>query len=318
MLKGFLVLLSLLVILVVGGGVWFYQNTQPVSSDKNFSNFLILKGQSAGSVANKLQSQGFIKNALVFRIYLRLTGQSNKIQTGEFRLSPSFSLFQVIDTLSRGPIEIWVTIPEGLRREEIAQRFSTALDKNQVFIDEFLASSKDKEGYLFPDTYLFPKDASASAIVKKLTNTFDAKVANLTPNGTDLSQKDLVILASILERETKTDTERPMVAGILMNRLEVGMPLQVDAAVQYGVGTSKNWWPILTRDDLSSNSKYNTYKFAGLPPAPIANPGISSLTAVYNPTPNDYWYYIHDSSGQIHYAKTLEEHNANVRTYLGK
>ncbi len=318
MVKKTLLLLLVLSLLFVGSISWFYQNIKPVSNNKNFSNFIISKGQSAGSVANKLQSSGFIRNALVFRIYIRLTGQSNKIQTGEFRLSPSFSLFQVIDTLSKGPIEIWVTIPEGLRREEIANKFATNLDKDQAFVDEFLLASKSQEGYLFPDTYLFPKDSSASAIVKKLTTTFDIKIASISPIGTTLSPKELLILASILERETKTDEERPIVAGILMNRLNIGMPLQVDATVQYAVGTAKNWWPILSRDDLGINSKYNTYKFPGLPPTPIANPGISSIMAVYHPTANDYWYYIHDTSGQIHYAKTLDEHNANIRKYLGK
>ncbi len=318
MVKNLLLLLFISLILVTGGGIWFYQNIGPVSSDKNFSSFIITKGQSASSVANKLEENGFIKSALVFKIYLRVTNQSNKVQAGEFRLSPSFSLFQVIDTLSKGPVEIWVTIPEGLRREEIASRFATNLDRDQKFIDDFLISSKNDEGYLFPDTYLFPKDASASAIVKRMISTFNTKVADLIPQGTILDSKELIILASILERETKTDEERPVVAGVLMNRLKVGMALQVDAAVQYSVGTSKNWWPILSRQDLTINSPYNTYKFPGLPPTPISNPGISSIVAVYNPSPNDYWYYIHDNSGQIHYAKTLEEHNANVRNYLSK
>ncbi len=318
MLKKFLLLIFVFAALVVGGSFWLYQNVKPVSLDKSFSNFIISKGQSAGSIADKLQKAGLIRNALVFRIYIRLTGQSSKIQTGEFRLSPSFSLFQVVDTLSRGPIEIWVTIPEGLRREEIATRFATNLDKNQTFTDEFLSFSKGQEGYLFPDTYLFPKDSSASAIVKKMLTTFDNRTANITPQGTNLTPKELIILASILERETKTDIERPIVAGILMNRLNAGMALQVDATVQYAVGTSKNWWPILTKQDLSINSKYNTYKFPGLPPTSISNPGISSITAVYHPTANDYFYYIHDSDGQIHYAKTLEEHNANIKKYLGK
>lgn len=309
-MKRLLLLLFALFLSLVAVLVWFYINIQPVSTDKNFSNFLITKGQSASSVANKLQSSGFIKNALVFKIYLKITGQVNKIQPGEFRLSPSFSLFQVIDTLSKGPIEIWVTIPEGLRREEIAARFATNLDKDQSFVDEFLFVSKGEEGYLFPDTYLFPKDSSASAIVKKMIGTFENKTASLNLT------KDQVILASILERETKTDEERPIVAGILMNRLDIGMALQVDASVQYAIGISKNWWPILSREDLKINSKYNTYKFPGLPPSAIASPGISSLTAAASPIDNDYFYYIHDSEAQIHYAKTLEEHNTNVAKYL--
>ena len=153
-----------------------------------------------------------------------------------------------------------------------------------------------------------------------MTRTFDSKTSDM-----DLTQ-DQVILASLIERETKTAEERPIVAGILINRLNVGMALQVDAAVQYAIGSTKctvqstkcDWWPILTKNDLASASKFNTYKYPGLPPTPIANPGTSSLTAAFNPTGNDYWYYIHDNDGQIHYAKTLSEHNANIAKYLGK
>jgi len=317
MVKKFLFALLALTVLFVGSIYWFYQNIRPVSSDKSFSNFIISKGQSAASVANKLQSAGLIRNALAFRIYIRTTGQSGKIQTGEFRLSPSYSLFQVIDTLSKGPIEIWVTIPEGLRREEIATKFSQGLDRDSVFTKEFLEASTDYEGMLFPDTYLFPKDSSASAIVNKMVRNFGAKTNNLgAVSGLTFDQR--LVLASILERETKTDQERPIVAGILINRLDLCMPLQVDASVQYALGTPKDWWPILSREDLKINSKFNTYKFPGLPPKPIANPGLSAIIAAFNPSSSDYLYYIHDTSGQIHYAKTLDEHNENIRKYLGK
>lgn len=314
-----LLVLPLLLLLAIGSSVtWLYFNTQPVSGNKEFSNFLIIKGSSASSIGNKLQSAGLIKSSLAFRIYLQFTGQAKKIQTGEFRLSPSFNLFQVVDQLSRGPIEIWVTVPEGLRREEIAGRFASNLDRDQAFVNEFLDSSKGKEGYLFPDTYLFPKDASASAVVAKMARTFDAKTADLIQTGSSLSSKDLVTLASLIERETKGDAERPVVAGIILNRLNAGWPLQIDASVQYVAGNASNWWPILTKADLQINSPYNSYKFTGLPPSPIASPGITSIKAAYNPEANDYWYYIHDNSGVIHYAKTLDEHNANIRTYLGK
>ena len=314
-----LLVLPLLFLLAIGSGViWLYFNTQPVSTNKEYKNFIIPKGSSASSVGNKLQSAGLVKSGLAFRIYLQFTGQAKKIQTGEFRLSPSFNLFQVVDQLSRGPIEIWVTVPEGLRREEIASRFASNLDRDQTFITEFLNSSKGKEGYLFPDTYLFPKDASASAVVAKMVKTFEAKTADLTQTGSSLSSKDLVTLASLIERETKGNAERPVVAGIILNRMNAGWPLQIDASVQYVAGNANNWWPILTKADLQINSPYNSYKFTGLPPAPIASPGITSIKAAYNPEANDYWYYIHDNSGIIHYAKTLEEHNANVRKYLGK
>lgn len=303
--------------LIIAGGFWFYENSRPVSATEKITYFVIDKGSSAVQIGTRLESAKLIKSAFAFKLYLQFSGQTGKLQTGEFKLTPSYSLFQTVDALFKGPVELWVTIPEGLRREEIAQKFVGALNKNSAFAADFLSASNGKEGYLFPDTYLFPRDVSAQAVVKKMTDTFDSKTGGLK-NNSGLSFSQVITLASILERETKTDAERPVVAGILLNRLNAGMPLQVDAAVQYAVGTSKSWWPILSQEDLSVKSLYNTYLYQGLPPAPIASPGLSSIKAVLNPTESDYWYYIHDSSGQIHYAKTLAEHNTNIRLYLGK
>jgi len=315
-MKKLLLLPLLAVLALVLVVVWVYFNVQPVSTNPDFKNFLITKGSSASQIGAKLESAGIIKSALVFKIYLQFTGKAGSIQTGEFRLTPSFSLFRVVDQLFKGPTEVWVTIPEGLRREEIAARFVSVLERDSNFNAEFLKMSRGQEGMLFPDTYLFSKDASASAIVNKMLKTFVAKTADIKTTG-DPTFEQKIILASILERETKTEAERPVVSGILMNRLNAGMPLQVDASVQYAIGTPKNWWPILSRDDLKIDSDYNTYKFSGLPPGPISNPGASSLEAAFNPARTDFWYYIHDKEGQIHYAKTLTEHNANVVKYLG-
>jgi len=313
----------MLILVVIASGLWFYKNSQPVSDTEKFDYFIITKGSSASQVGRNLESKGFIKNALTYKIYLQFTGQTGKIQTGEFRLTPSYSLFQTVDALSRGPIELWVTIPEGLRREEVAQKFAAVLDKDGLFVADFLKVSSGKEGYLFPDTYLFSREASASSVVTRMTETFTSKTKNLE-NNSGMSINQAVVLASLLERETKTDAERPIVAGILMNRLDSDWPLQIDAAVQYAVASENckfktencTWWPILTLEDLSVKSAYNTYKNQGLPPNPIANPGLSSLKAAFNPKENDYWYYIHDNQGQIHYARTLVEHNSNIAKYL--
>ena len=206
-----------------------------------------------------------------------------------------------------------------------------------VFRQEFLAESQDFEGFLFPDTYLFPREVTASQVVRKLRNTFDTKIKSLQEDieKSAYTENELVTLASIIERETKKGDERPIVAGILFNRLEVGMVLQADATVQYAVANSKlkikqslvlqaqnskldKWWEPLTKDDLVINSPYNTYKFSGLPLTPIANPGLSSIQAAVNPVESDYWYYIHDTNGNIHYARSLEEHNQNIKDFLGK
>lgn len=294
------------VLLATGVAVWFLVNTKAVSNDKNFKDFLIIRGSGASQIGNKLQKEGLIKNSLTFKIYTQATGAAGRIQAGEYRLTPSMSLPEIVNQLKRGPVEIWVTIPEGLRRDEVATRFANSLGKDETFEREFLAFSEGEEGYLFPDTYLFSKTASASAIVNKMARTFDGKTS-----GMDLT-RDQVILASLIERETKTAEERPIVAGILVNRLGIGMALQVDATIQYAKG---NWEPV-TSADKKINSPYNTYKFAGLPPGPIASPGLSSLQAAANPADTDYFYYLHDSKGKIYYARTLAEHNENIRRYL--
>jgi len=316
-MKRVIFLLFLPTILVVFAAFWFFQNSRPVSATEKYDYFIIAKGASASQIGNKLEEAGLIKSALAFKVYVQFTGQANRLQTGEFRLTPSHSLFQTVDLLFKGPVELWVTIPEGLRREEIARKVASSLGKDDVFISEFLNESKGKEGYLFPDSYLFPREVSAFSVVKKMTDTFDSKVKDLE-NNSGFSFDQAIILASLIERETKTDEERPVVAGILIKRLNSGWPLQIDASVQYAVGSEKEWWPVLTLDDLSVKSGYNTYMNQGLPPTPIASPGLSSIKAAFNPEESDYWYYIHDTKGQIHYAKTLEEHNANIVKYLGK
>jgi UPF0755 protein len=323
---------SLVVVaLAIWASIWWNRAIKPVSQVSTAKDFLIVKGSSAAEIGNKLYEEGLIRSSLAFRVYVQAYGKSKKIQAGEYSLSPNLSLSELVDLLGRGPLEVWVTIPEGLRQEEIAERFAVGLVKAdaEVFIKEFLSSSKGKEGYLFPDTYLFPKTASASAVVNKLLTTFDQKTGQDIADGASengLSLNEVVILASIIERETLGSEERPIVAGILYKRWENGWPLQADATLQYAVGTTRcsgqaigcKWWEPVAKEDLNISSGYNSYKFTGLPPAPIANPGLSSLEAAANPQQNDYWYYIHDSTGQIHYAKTIEEHNANVAKYLGK
>lgn len=316
-MKRVILLLFLPLILVVSASLWFYQNSRPVTNTEKYDYFIISKGASASQIGNKLEEAGFIKSALAFKIYVQFTGQSERLQSGEFRLTPSHSLFQTVDLLFKGPVELWVTIPEGLRREEIAHKVALYLGKDDVFITDFLAETKGKEGYLFPDSYLFPREVSADTVVRKMTETFDSKTKDL-PNNSGLSFEQAIILASLIERETKTDEERPVVAGILIKRLNSGWPLQVDAAVQYAIGTSKDWWPTLTLEDLSTKSSYNTYTQRGIPPTPIANPGLSSIKGALNPVDSEFWYYIHDAKGQIHYARTLEEHNENIAKYLGK
>ena len=186
---------------------------------------------------------------------------------------------------------------------------------------EFLEHAE--EGYMFPDTYLFPKQASGSAVAKKMRDTFDSKVTtplNDQIAASDLSLHEIVILASLIEREAQIDEDRPLVSSVLMNRLDIGMKLDIDATIQYALGyqaAEKDWWKeSLTFDDLKIASYYNTYTNAGIPPGPISNPGLTSIQAVLDPLSTDYLYYLHDSQGRIHPATTYEGHQANITRYL--
>lgn len=313
-------LITFISITVIAIGSLLYLRTLflPVSSNPNPVAFMINKGASVSQIGNNLEKARLIKNAIVFKFYIQLTNSQNKIPAGEFQLSPNLGLIDLVEKLKKGPSEIWVTIPEGMRREEIATKYISALNKDSEFTKEFLSLTKDKEGYLFPDTYLFPKTATALQIVTKMTSTFNKKIDKITYQE--------LIMASLLERETLSDSEKPIVAGILYKRLKNDWPLQVDATLQFAIANQKlkdsktqklekYWEPVYT-NDKSINSPYNTYKNLGLPPTPIANPGLTSIEASINPEESDYWYYIHDLDGKIHFAKDLDEHNVNIRKYL--
>lgn len=314
---------------------WWQMSISPVNTrDSSSHNFLITKGQSVSQIGDKLQKEGVIRNSLVFKLYVKLTGKDKSIQSGQYKLSPNLTLEQVIMTLARGPQESWFTYPEGMRREEMAAKTIKGLELSgenaKAFWDDFISESRGQEGYLFPDTYLFPKEATAGAVVTKMTDNFESKFTEEMKKDMEeksLTQEDVVILASIIERETNTDSERPIVAGILYNRLNAEMPLQVDATLQYTTGSRScgtlaapwldcNWWQVPTAQDRETRSAYNTYLNTGLPPAPIANPGLSSIKAAIYPTDTDYFFYLHGKDGQIHYAKTGAEHEANIQKYL--
>lgn len=314
--------LLILVVFLLSVFVWFVKSQNPVSNDKTEERFVIVKGSGASLIGQNLAKEGLIKSQLAFKLYVQLTGKSAKIQAGEYSIPKNLDLVSLTDLLLKRPTEVWVTIPEGLRREEIALKLADGLgltaSARDKFINDFLAKSQNLEGYLFPDTYLLPRDITPSVVISLMKSTFDQKVNFKVDTQT-------LILASILERETLSGDERPLVAGILLKRLNAGWALQADATVQYAVAPMRclvptavcDWWPRpLTEDDLGVNSGYNTYKYPGLPPTPISNPGLSTLQAAANPQDSPYWYYLHDSKGEIHYAATIEEHNANVAKYL--
>ncbi len=319
--KIFTVLVVTIILIGILGFGFFYWAMQPVNmNDSQKVSFVIPKGQASSIIAQRLQEQGFVKNALVFRFVVWKNNIAGKIQAGTFKLSPSQTSLEIAQTLTQGTEDVWITIPEGWRKEEIAQMLEESLG-DSFDTQEFLTLAEDSEGYLFPDTYLLPQETTAQLVYDLLTTTFKTKykTLNFNTSNSSLSKNEVVTLASLLEREAQSLEDMKMVSGILQNRLEIGMALQVDATLQYAKGYNKihqNWWKPPTATDKEIDSPFNTYKNTGLPPHPICNPGLNALKAVMEPTDSEYIFYITDMKGNMHYAKTLDEHNANVRKYL--
>lgn len=316
-MKRLTVLLMLLIIVVAGGILWWKDGVSAVNpTNKNSTIFVVQKGDGVREIANRLKSKGLIKSRIVFFLLVRQLNLDKKIEAGDFRLSPSMSASEIAQNLTHGTLDIWTTISEGKRSAEVAEILKEKIPTyDSSWIDILVA----QEGYLFPDTYLIPKDASIKNIVAQMRNNFEQKYESLDTSKATLSKNGVVILASLVEREAKFPEDRPLVASVLLNRFEIGMKLDIDATIQYALGYSKeekNWWrKNLTFEDLKINSPYNTYRNTGLPPTPIANPGIDALNAVINPENTDFLYYISDNTGHLHFAKTLGEQNANIKKY---
>lgn len=305
--------------------------------------FIVHPGENVDQIGKRLEELGVIESSLIFRGYLFLNSSlANSIQAGEYLLEQPLSVKEIVELFQQGRFDVKFTLPEGLRLEEICQRLSQNSKVNfspeEIFvaasnIDFSFAFLKDLppktnlEGFLFPDTYIVPKDSEPREVVDIMLTNFEKKFNQDFLRATSekgLSLYETVTLASIVEREVKFSSDRPLVAGILLKRLENGWALEADATVQYAKANlycnleyECNWWPQeITQEDLEIDSLYNTRKNPGLPPGPICNPGIESLKAVLNPQESPYWYYLSDNEGKIHYSKTLEEHNQKRIIYL--
>lgn len=313
-------LVALLVCMVIGTGAYGWSQIKPVSSDATETSFVIRKGESLTQVAQRLESDKIIRSATALRLIAKLQDSELKIFPGTYTVSASMNPSEVLVALLTEPEDVWVTLLEGWRMEEMADELASKLTE-KFDKEEFLTLAKAKEGTLFPDTYLFPKDVTAPIVISTLENTFKKRYMTVIEEvgGTARLQDEVLILASLLEREARDPVEMKVVAGILENRLRIGMPLQVDATLQYIRGYDKSlqtWWPEPRAIDKELESPYNTYKNRGLPPGPISNPGKAALIAASRPDTTDFLFYISDRQGNMHYAKDLPGHNANVQKYL--
>lgn len=294
------------VALLIGAVVFFRFINRPVAIGAP-KEIVIAQGSGFSDVARELHEKGVISSPTFFSAYLLLTGQYRSLQSGVYQFSSSQSPREIArDIVSGRTSASRVTMIEGWSTQDIAE----ALEENEIVTKgDFVAAAKGKEGYLFPDTYHFAHDVTATEVVTRLEETFSKRTKELAPT------REQVIIASIVEREAKLDEDRAKIAGVYFNRLRLGMRLEADPTVQYAKGS---WEPITVSDYRSVVSPYNTYLNAGLPPGPIANPGLKSLEAAVHPAETEAVYFFHLKDGTTIYSKTLEEHNQNKKKYQDK
>jgi UPF0755 protein len=300
----------------------------------------VTQGESPSAIASSLERAGVIRSAAHFGVLAGLMGVESNLRAGEYELTRGMPTTVVIDRLRENLTvpQFVLTIPEGWRWEQVGEHlerkgiasavdFEAALkatDYNAPFLVQRPAGAS-LEGYLFPDTYFFSVDATAHDIVARLLTTFNVRFppelqAMAANQGLNLHQA--VTLASIVEREAQVPSERPVIASVYLNRIKDGMLLQADPTTQYAIAADPasvkefGWWKRdLTVDDLKINSPYNTYVSTGLPPGPIASPGLASLEAVVRPAGTDFLFFVAKPDGSHAFARTLDEHNRNVQQY---
>ncbi len=286
-------------------------------------------GEGTRAIGQRLTEAGVVRDPLTFRVALKVSGNARGLKAGEYRFDRPMSMLDVIDKIARGDVDVLsITFPEGLTIAEMAAIFeargfgpastfiSAANDPSAIQAVD--PSAKDLEGYLFPDTYALARRAPPLQAVHAMVERFQQV---LTPQvraaaeAQGLTVRQLVTLASIVEKETARADERPLVAAVYSNRLKLGMGLQSDPTVIYALQQGGKFTGNLRRDDLRLDSPYNTYRYAGLPPGPIAAPGKASLEAAANPAAVDYLYFVSRNDGSHEFARTLDEHNRNVQKY---
>ncbi len=293
--------------------VFVYQMLVPVSVEKQGVLFSIERGESTFQISDNLKAKGLIKNKYVFVLYVFLTGQRDKLQAGEYSLSSSMKISEIVFKIASGDVvKEKITIIEGWNLRDIGWYF----ENKGMFQAEELYERTELEGYLFPDTYEIRRGISLDEIVQKMIDNFNVKLtADLR---TEIKEQgrtapEIITMASLLEKEVKTREDKKTVAGILWKRMEIGMPLQVDATVTY---ITQKQSIRVSKEDTKVDSPYNTYKYQGLPAGPICNPGLDSIEAAIYPEETLYWYYLSASDGETIFSKTLEEHNIAKAKYL--
>ncbi len=313
----FFVSIFLFTLLLVGGILYVnFQINVPLDSQENEKNFLIEKGEGLKEVALHLEEKEIIRDDLWFVIYVFSKGRAGNLMAGEYLLSPSLTIPEITQEITYGnalSTEVEVVIPEGFTLRKIDARLAA---NGLIEEGELMSLSRKLEGYLFPDTYRFEKDSSLDEIIGKMTDNFNKKVDSELRNGIEKQEKtldEIIIMASLIEKEVPIYEDRQIVSGIFWNRIRDNYPLQSCATIAYILDIDKWKYSI---EDTKVDSPYNTYKYKGLPPNPINNPGLSAIKAAIYPETTDYYFFLSAPDGTTIFSETLEEHNENKAKYL--
>tara|TARA_Y200000002_G_C22583499_1_gene621899 strand:+ start:67 stop:1002 length:936 start_codon:yes stop_codon:yes gene_type:complete len=295
------------------------QNYNPKSNSENFEFYSVIieKGDTLRVITNKLYDIGLIKNKEVFQLFATLYNYDKSIKSGHYKISSVLSIKEILKKLNTGEvIQNRITIPEGMTNSII---FETLIN-NELLSGALDLSDFPKEGYLAPDTYFYEKGEKRISLLNRIRKAQSKKIVDIwgkrTNNNILNSTHELVILASIIEKESGNYDELDLISSVLHNRLRKKTRLQADPTVIFGITMGKgNLNRALTKSDLRKHSDYNTYTINGLPPNPICNPGEAALKAAANPLNSKFYYYVSNSKGGHFFSMNLEEHNKNVRLY---
>jgi UPF0755 protein len=326
-----LVAAALVVAAVAAAGAWaFISLNRPYKAYETPEQFVdIPQGSGPASMGRRLEAAGVVRSAAAFRVAVWMRGAGQRLQAGEYRFDAPMTPVAVVDKIVKGDVYLQpITFREGLTIRQMAALFEskgfgparefTAAARDASLIRDLDPQAPDLEGYLFPDTYSLPRRTTASQLVARMVEGFEKSLApevRQRAAARGLGIRELVTLASLVEKETGKAEERPLVAAVYSNRLKIGMGMQADPTVIYALEHAGRYSGNLTREDLRFDSPYNTYRYAGLPPGPIASPGKASLEAAASPADVPYLYFVSRNDGSHVFATTLDEHNRNVHQW---
>ncbi len=323
----------LIVLALIGGAAALYVVDQPYKGYSGEEVFVeIPPGSGVGAIGRRLIEAGVLRNDATFRLAMRLYGQGRTLKAGEYRFTDAQPPSAIIDRIARGDVFLRpMTFPEGLTLREMAAVFEQrGFGAARAFLDaardasavrEVDPRADDLEGYLFPETYALPRSVKAGDLVRQMATRFvSIYSADLRQEAEKrgMTTRQVVTLASLIEKETARGDERPLVSAVYHNRLRIGMGLQCDPTVIFALQRAGKYDGNLTREDLRFDSPYNTYRYAGLPPGPIAAPGRASIEAALRPANVEYLYFVSRNDGSHVFASSLAEHNRNVQEFQVK